>query len=191
MTRRDATTAPSDESGGPQAERFSGAGRFALSALLSGWCVLAAGCAQDSARPVALGSDIDVGPYLFTVVGARKAPSPPPPISTFRDQPGKTGIVVFIDWKKLDDDIDLMRRLAFIESFFENQLSIVDAEGRRSDVSGAMQARLMYMQDPGPNWQDWVVVFHVPDGSRGLTLLVKNPEPRDGQARVTAVPLGQ
>ena len=53
-----------------------------------------------------------------------------------------------------------------------------------------MQARLMYMQDPGPNWRDWVVVFHVPDESRGLSLLVENPEPREGQSRLTAVPLG-
>jgi hypothetical protein len=46
------------------------------------------------------------------------------------------------------------------------------------------------MEEPGPNWQDWVVVFYVPDESRGLTLLVENPEPRNGQVRVTAVPLG-
>jgi hypothetical protein len=46
------------------------------------------------------------------------------------------------------------------------------------------------MEEPGPSWRDWVVVFHVPDESRGLTLLVENPEPRKGQVRVTAVPLG-
>lgn len=51
----------------------------------------------------------------------------------------------------------------------------------------AMQERLMYMEDPGPNW---LVVFHVPDESRDLTLLVENPEPREGQARRSALPLG-
>jgi len=48
----------------------------------------------------------------------------------------------------------------------------------------------MYMQDPGPNWRDWVIVFHVPDESRDLTLMVENPEPGEGQPRLTAVPLG-
>ena len=48
----------------------------------------------------------------------------------------------------------------------------------------------MFMQDPGSNWRDWVVVFFVPDQSRDLTLLVENPEPRDGQARLIGIPLG-
>jgi hypothetical protein len=160
-----------------------------LGVLLSGAWALAAACAQEAPRQIALGDDINVGPYVLTVLRARNAPSPPPPISTFRSQPGKQGIVVFVDWKKLDD-MDVMRRLAFSESFFENHLSIADSEGKKTEASAAMQARLMYMGDPGANWRDWVVVFFVPDGSRDLTLLVENPEPREGQARVTAVPLG-
>ena len=46
----------------------------------------------------------------------------------------------------------------------------------------------MFMKDPGSNWRDWVVVFFVPDQSRDLTLLVENPEPREGQARLIGVP---
>ena len=152
--------------------------------------MLALGCTQPAPRQAALGDEIEIGPYAFKVVRARNAPNPPPPISTFRDQPGKKGIVVFVDWKRLDDEMDVMQRLAFIESFFENQLFIADAEGKRTKVFGAMQARLMSMQDPGPNWRDWVVIFHVPDASQELTLLVDNPEPREGQARLTAVALG-
>ena len=164
--------------------------RLAVAILLSTACVLAPACAPEPPRQSALGSDIEIGPYALRVLRARNAPNPPPPISSFRSQPGKKGIVVFVDWKKLDDDMDVMRRLAFIESFIENHFSIRDSEDTRTEAFSAMQARLMYMEDPGANWRDWVVVFHVPDASRDLTLLVENPEPREGQARVTAVPLG-
>ena len=178
MKKRDAAIGP------------SGDHRLTRCILLSAACVLAAACAQDPPRETALGSDIEVGPYAFRILRARNAPNPPPPISSFRSQPGKKGIVVFVDWKKLDDDMDIMRRLAFIESFMEQRFSIRDAEDSRTDVFSAMQTRLMYMEDPGPNWRDWVIVFHVPDGSRDLRLLVENPEPREGQARTIAVPLG-
>jgi hypothetical protein len=151
---------------------------------------LAASCAGEPPREAALGADIELGPYVLRVLRARSAPNPPPPISTFRSEPGKKGVVVFIDWKKLDDDMDVMRRLAFIESFLENHASVADADDKRTELTGAMQARLMYMEDPGANWRDWVMVFHVPDASRELKLLIENPEPREGQARLTVVPLG-
>lgn len=139
---------------------------------------------------MAFGEDIEIGPYAFTVRRARNAPNPPPPLSTFRKQDGRKAIVVFVDWKKLDEGMDALRRIAFVESFLENQFSVIEADGRRTRAFGAMQERLMYMGDPGPNWRDWVVVFHVPDASRDLRLLIENPEPREGQARLTAVPLG-
>ena len=41
-----------------------------------------------------------------------------------------------------------------------------------------------------PTRRDWVVVFFVPDQSRDLTLLVENPEPREGQPRLNAISLG-
>ena len=151
MTKRDDTTVR------------SGDDRRALRILLSAACVLAGACSQEPPRQVSLGTDIEVGPFVFRVVRARSAPNPPPPISTFRHQPGKKAIVVFVDWKKLDDGMDVMRRLAFIESFVKNHVSIADSDDKRTEVSGAMQARLMRMEDPGPNWRDWVVVFHVPD----------------------------
>jgi hypothetical protein len=189
MMMRDATIAAFTD-GGSVTERTIRAGRFAAGVLFSGACLLAVACTKETPRQMALGDDIEVGPYAFRVLRARNAPNPPPPISTFRRQPGKKGIVVFVHWKTLDGDMDMMRRLAFIESFFDNQFSIADAEGRRTEAFDAMQDRLMYMGDPGPNWRDWVVVFYVPDESRDLTLLVENPQPREGQARLTAVPLG-
>ena len=168
----------------------SGNGRRALLVAIAAVSVLVASCAAEPPRQAPLGADIEIGPYVLRILRARQAPNPPPPISSFRHQDGKKGIVVFLDWKKLDDDMDAMRRLAFVESFLENQLSIADAEDKRTEVTSAMQARLMYMEDPGSNWRDWVIVFHVPDASRELRLLIENPEPRDGQARVTAVSLG-
>lgn len=189
MKKRDATIAASGDDRSA-AGRPGRAARLAVGALLGAALVLSAACSQEPPRQSATGDDIEIGPYAFKVVRGRNAPNPPPPISTFRSQPGKKGIVVFVDWKTLDGNMDVMRRLAFIESFLENQLSISDSEGKRTKVSGAMQARLMYMEDPGPNWRDWVVVFYVPEASRELTLMVENPEPREGQARVTAVPLG-
>ena len=97
---------------------------------------------------------------------------------------------MFVYWERLGGDLDAQRRWLFIESFIERQFSVVDAAGRRTEVSGVLPERLFYMEEPGPSWRDWVVVFYVPDESRGLTLLVENPEPRKDQVRVTAVPLG-
>jgi hypothetical protein len=174
----------------PATGRTVRVGRFAAGALLGGACLLAVACTTEAPREVALGDDIEVGPYTLSVLRARNAPDPPPPLSTFRTRPGKKGIVVFVYWKRLGGDLDGQRRWLFIESFFEMQLSVVDAAGRRTEVSGVLPERLFHMEEPGPNWRDWVVVFHVRDESRGLTLLVENPEPRRGQVRVTAVPLG-
>lgn len=189
MKKRDAFIAPCVD-GRRTIERTIRAERFALGVLLGGACLLAVACSKEPPRQVALGDDIEVGPYAFSVLRARNAPNPPPPISTFRSQPGKKGIVVFVYWKTLAGDMDVMQRLAFIESFFNNQLSIADTEGKKTEALDAMQERLMYMEDPGPNWRNWVIVFNVPDDSRDLTLIVENPEPREGQARLTAVPLG-
>jgi hypothetical protein len=160
-----------------------------VTVLLGAICLLAVACANEPPQQIAIGSDIPVGPYAFRVLRARNAPNPPPPISTFRSQAGKKGIVAFVYWKALDD-VDGIRRQALIEQFLENQLSISDADGTRTEALSAMQERVMFMQDPGSNWRDWVVVFFVPEQSRDLTLLVENPEPREGQARLIAVPLG-
>jgi len=176
--------------GSPATGRTVRVGRFAVGVLLSVACLLPVACTTAAPRQSALGDDIEVGPYALRVLRARAAPNPPPPINTFRTEPGKKGIIVFLHWKTLDGGIDASRRRLFIESFFKNQLSIADAAGKRTEVSGVMLERLMYMEDPGSDWRDWVVVFYVPDESRGLTLLVENPEPREGQSPLTAVPLG-
>jgi hypothetical protein len=187
MTRRGATIGRCDNGFAPC--HGDDRKRRLASALAIGAGLLATACASEPPRPTALREDIPAGPYTLRIMLARNVPDPPPPISTFRAQPGKKGIVVFVSWKGLED-LDPMRRLAFIENFLENQLSVSDAAGEETEAVGAMQERLMFMDDPGQNWRDWVVVFYVPEDSRDLTLLVENPEPRDDQARVTATPLG-
>ena len=163
--------------------------RLGLGLLFAGASVFASTCAQEPPREIAMGDDIGVGPYAFKVVSARTAPNPPPPISSFRRQPGKKGVVVYVSWKTIGE-MDGLGRLAFIEDFLQTQLSIVDSEGKQTAGGSAMQERLMFMDDPGSNWRDGVVVFHVPDESRGLALLVKNPEPREAQTRLSTTPLG-
>ena|SRR5688500_1243838 len=162
--------------------------RRTIAALLCAAAVVTAACSStqaDAPQAVAIGEDIAVGPYAFRLLRSTPTPNPPPPISTFRPQPGKRGIAVFVSWKTLDARMDDLRRIAFVEKFLEAQLSLVDADGTDIRPTSAMQQRLMFMQDPGPNWRDWVVVFHVPAASNNLSVLVRNPEPREGQARTT------
>jgi len=123
----------------------------------------------------------------LSIVRARNAPNPPPPLSSFREEPGKKCVVAFVYWKPRGGGLG---QVEVIESFLRSQLWVEDSDGMRTRASSAFFAKLMYMEDPGGNWWDWVVVFRVPEESRGLTLLVENPEPREGQARLTAVPLG-
>ena len=139
----------------------------------------------DAPQPVAFGEDISVGPYAFRLLRAAPTPNPPPPISTLRPKAGKRTIAVYVFWKTLTARMDDLRRIAFVEKFLEGHLAMVDGAGTRIRPTSAMQQRLMYMEDPGPNWRDWVVVFHVPSESRDLSVLVRNPEPRDGQPRTT------
>lgn len=153
-------------------------------------CLLPLACSKSApSTPGAFGDEIPIGSATLEVLRADDAPNPPPPISSFHKQEGKRGVVVFVYWSGLDE-LGPMERQIFVEKFLENQLSIADSVGGRTDAFSAMQKSLMFMQDPGSNWRDWVVVFHVPDQSHGLTLLVANPEPKEGQAGLTAIPLG-
>ena len=185
MTTRDAITPASAE------RRRAKHLRSALGAVLcaSACLAIACGARAEAPFPVPLGKEIAVGPYSLRLLRATPTPNPPPPISTFRSQPGKRGIVVFVMWKNLDAGMDDLRRIAFVEKFLEANLSVVDGDGNRIRPTSAMQQRLMFMQDPGPNWRDWVVVFHVPSESRDLSVVVHNPEPRNTQARATATRL--
>lgn len=165
-----------------------GRGRWAI---VCGASLLALACAEQEAppAPAGFGDEIPIGSATLEILRADDAPNPPPPLSSFHKQEGKRGVVVFVYWRGLDE-LEPLERQIFVEKFLRNQLSIADSAGGRTDGFSVTQKSLMFMQDPGSNWRDWVVLFHVPEPGRGLTLLVENPEPREGQARLTAVPLG-
>jgi hypothetical protein len=153
-------------------------------------CLLTLACSRSAPpAPGAFGEEIPIGSATLEILRADDAPNPPPPISSFHKQDGKRGVVVFVYWRGLDE-LDPTERHVFMEKFLENQISIADSAGGRTEAFSAMPKSLMFMQDPGSNWHDWVVVIHVPEESRGLTLLVANPEPKEGQAGLTAIPLG-
>ncbi len=159
-------------------------------ALLGWTCLFALSCAGSTARQAAIGEEITVGPYAFSVRGARPAPSPPPPLNVFRDEPGKKAVVVTVHWHTLPDGLDFGSRRSLIEGILHHQVSISDSAGRRSLPDRAIPESFVRWQNAPPNWDEWAVVFYVAADSRDLVFVVENPEPRDGQARVTAVRLG-
>lgn len=74
-----------------------------------------------------------------------------------------------------------MSRLAFTEKYLEDNLSVVDSSGERAEPTAAMQSALLFMGDPGDNWRDWIVLFHLPEDVPGRVLEIANPEPGAGQ----------
>lgn len=97
--------------------------------------------------------------------------------------------MVFVSWAGLDA-LDAMSRIAFAEKFLEDRLAAVDSTGERHEPTAAMQSALLYMNDPGDNWRDWIVLFHLPVEGSGWDLEVENPEPAEGQPGRFAIDLG-
>lgn len=162
--------------------------RSASIAMMLGAALVA--CARDEAAPpLAIGQPMSIGDYSLTVERVQPAPRPGPPISSFREQPGREGVMVFAKWSGLDA-LDPVSRIAFAEQYLEDRLAIVDSTGERQEPTGAMQSALLFMNDPGDNWRDWIVLFHVPEGSGGWILEVENPEPAEGQPDRFEVVLG-
>ncbi|HYO45591.1 MAG TPA: hypothetical protein VEY33_02755 [Gemmatimonadota bacterium] len=146
-------------------------------------------CGGEEAPPLALGQPIPIGAYALTVQRVQPVPRPGPAISSFREQPGREGVMVFVKWSGLDV-LDPMSRIVFTEKYLEDRLSVVDSMGERHEPTTAMQSALLFMNDPGDNWRDWIVLFHLPEESGGWMLEVENPEPAEGQPGHFAVVLG-
>ena len=163
--------------------------RTAAFARAATWLLACAACGSEAATPVPLGEPIPIGAYSLTVQRVQPAPSPGPPLSSFREQPGRKGVMVFARWSGLDA-LDPLSRIVFAEEYLEDRLTIVDSIGERHRPTDAMQQALLFMNDPGDNWRDWIVLFHVPEGGGGGILEVENPEPAPGQASRFAVDLG-
>ena len=162
--------------------------RFASIALVG--CVTLIACGgNETAPPLTVGQPMSIGDYSLTVERVQPAPRPGPPISSFREQPGRVGVMVFAKWAGLDA-LDPMSRIAFAQQYLEDRLAIVDSTGERQEPTAAMQSALLFMNDPGDNWRDWIVLFHVPEGDGGWILEVENPEPAEGQPNRFEVVLG-
>lgn len=166
----------------------SGAIQLLGATRLLAWAFLAA-CGGETAAPVGLGEPIPIGAYTLTVQRAQPAPSPGPPVSSFREQPGREGFLVFAQWSGLDA-LDPVSRIAFTEKYLEDRVAVVDSTGARHEPTDAMQSALLFMNDPGDNWRDWIVLFHLPEESGGWILEVENPEPAEGQPARFSVDLG-
>jgi hypothetical protein len=151
-------------------------------------CLLSAcGGGQDTTLG-AFGQPIAIGAYTLTVDRVQPAPVPGPPISSFREQPGREGVMVYVRWSGLED-LDAMSRLSFTEKYLEDHLSVIDSTGERAEPTTAMQSALLFMNDPGDNWRDWIVLFHLPEQVAGRILEVENPESPAGQPERVAIPI--
>jgi hypothetical protein len=149
---------------------------------------LALACGSEAPAPSSLGQPLPIGAYTLTVERTQPAPVPGPPISSFREQPGREGFMVVVKWAGLED-LDGMNRISFAEKYLEDRLSIVDSTGARSEPTAAMQSALLFMNDPGDNWRDWIVLFHLPEASAGRTLEIENLDPAEGQPARFAIAL--
>lgn len=151
----------------------------AVAILGLAWLGMACGGGEETAAG-GFGQPIAIGDYTLTVERVQPAPVPGPPISSFREQPKREGVMVYVRWSGLED-LDAMSRLAFTEKYLEDNLSVVDSSGERAEPTTAMQSALLFMGDPGDNWRDWIVLFHLPEDVPGRVLEIANPEPGAGQ----------
>jgi hypothetical protein len=144
-------------------------------------------------EPVSVARDepISLGLFDLTVSRAEAVPDPPPaPLNTLHTYPGIRVVVVLVKWSGLDS-LDDQDRQIFLESFLGERLTLVDAAERKYQAIDAMPEDYYHMRFPGgPVAEDWLVVFHVAEESDDFTLLVENPEPAEGEPRLSSVALG-
>ena len=159
----------------------------AMAFLGLAWFVTACGGGEEAAAG-RFGQPIAIGAYTLTVERVQPAPVPGPPISSFRQQPGREGVMVYVKWAGLEG-LDAMSRLAFTEEYLEDHLSVVDSSGERAEPTTAMQSALLFMNDPGDNWRDWIVLFHLPEDVPGRILEIENAEPSPEQPARIAIAL--
>lgn len=157
----------------------------AMAILGLAWLVTGCGGGEEAVAG-GFGQPIAIGAYSLTVERVQPAPVPGPPISTFREQPGREGVIVFVKWAGLED-LDAMSRLVFTEQYLEDYLSVLDSSGERAEPTAAMQSALLFMNDPGDNWRDWIVLFHLPEDVAGRILEIENAEPSPEQPARIAI----
>jgi hypothetical protein len=147
--------------------------RFAL-------VVLTVACGTEAAAPSSLGQPMPIGAYTLTVERTQPAPVPGPPISSFREQPGREGFMVVVRWAGLDD-LDAMSRIVFAEKYLEDRLSIVDSTvtDRASPRSTAFM----------PTQHSWRLDRPVPPPVQAGRTSSENLDPAEGQPARFAIVL--
>jgi hypothetical protein len=123
----------------------------------------------------ALGEPIPIGTYSVTVTGVRDA-------------------WAMVDWSGLDA-LDVFSRRQFLQHFNENRVTLRDESGRTYHARSSDEARLYAREGVAAEMtgstRNWAIWFVVPRDARGLSALIQNPEPHEGQSAVTIVPLGR
>jgi hypothetical protein len=139
----------------------------------------------------ALGEPIPIGTYSVTVTGVRDA------WATIVHMPiagDERGLVVMVDWSGLDA-LDVFSRRQFLQHFNENRVTLRDESGRTYHARSSDEARLYAREGVAAEMtgstRNWAIWFVVPRDARGLSALIQNPEPHEGQSAVTIVPLGR
>ena len=129
-------------------------------------------------------------------------------VEAFTPAQGGQGLAVFFRWEG-EPPVGYLKLALFFKSHFR----LVDANGKKYSAATAMSAEAFRSRQRGQTdsgesqgpWrgrrggsasreqdpQDWVAVFHVPQESRGFTLLFDHPTPRREQADFYAAPLGR
>lgn len=173
-----------------------GRGAFSSRCVRGTWIAVGAGGAlviacggEPEPVSVSLGEPISIGRFTLEVLRAEPVPEPPPPINVFRTREDEKGLIVHVLWRNLDG-LDPLERRVFAEQFLESRLTIVDHAGDRRRPVSAMQRSLLRMRDPGGDWRNWSVVFHVFKDSRSPVLIVENPGPGSGQPAAVSLDLG-
>ena len=182
-------------------ERLS---RFAGVALLFS-CIglLFFACTGDSKpTPFSIGAPIYIGPTKVTVSHIQWE------VESVLHRIGteEIGMVVFVSWDGFES-FDKKSRLGLITTFNLTMISLLDSAGNKYRPNNSMTydfymyhqqqpeeqllgfEQLLALRDSG--LRDWVVWFTVPRESHNFTLLIKNPDPQEGQPRLAAVLLGQ
>lgn len=135
-----------------------------------------------------MGRSISLGPYTITVshteVSAAK---------------GKYKIAVFFDWAGLPD-LDVLN-ITMIQRERGTMFKLMDDAGHKypADTITTADAYHGWERSGGESLlkemispskvRQWVVIFEVPLDTQGHTLLLENPDQREGQPRFAAVSL--
>lgn len=172
--------------------------------------VMFSACSDGPPEAFRLGSQIPMGAHTLTVSGTES-----------NLDGHEQELVVFFQWNGPVQDLvawfprlkmtavdeegnKYTAKLAVPEEAYSLKRSLkwaMETAGSNPQPSASDMQNLTYLSErlveiekdlnAGRNPGRWVYSYDVPSNVRGLTLHVKNPDPRQGQARLAAIPLGR